>query len=536
MTQSAQEVLHELTAAGLLSSDHATTYGAEIETGTEVLLTKLVADGHITEFQATKFREGKASDIYFGDYVVVDKLGQGGMGTVLLARHRRMERQVAIKILPVTVLESKDAVARFYQEVKVAAQLTHPNIVVAYDAGEHHGFHYLVMEYVPGHDLAEVLAQLGPIPTPMALDYIAQAAKGLEYAHRKGVVHRDIKPSNLLLNDEGIIKILDMGLARVGSSINQEVTQLTTTGQVMGTVEYMSPEQAEDTRQADIRSDIYSLGCTLYRLLTGRSPFSRDTVVKTILAHRGDPIPEITTGLPDEDLVNQLFQKMVAKKPEDRFQTVSALIDAIDRVSQGDSLAGPTAPMPTPNIDSPPALPGSPARPVNPYQLRPPASSATALVERFDSRGEAQSLPEAIIDHPPRGSSGPVEYITEDSLPAIPPRPSEVIYIPDIVAPDPPARGIIRRAFQLWRKERSIRIAAWSVLSVIISSIPVLGLLIALWTLWGARHHLKKINSGRQQSQYPWLSTVGKYVSMFAAVLGLIFTILAISGVHPFVN
>ena len=148
MSESAQEVLHELTAAGLLSSDQATKYGAEIENGAEVLLAKLLADGHITEYQAQKFREGKASDIYFGDYVVLDKLGQGGMGTVLLARHRRMERKVAIKIFPVTVLESKDAVARFYQEVKVAAQLTHPNIVISYDAREHHGFHYLVMECI----------------------------------------------------------------------------------------------------------------------------------------------------------------------------------------------------------------------------------------------------------------------------------------------------------------------------------------------------------------------------------------------------
>jgi hypothetical protein len=194
MAESAQNVLHELTAAGLLSSDHATRYGEEIDTGAEALLTKLVGDGHITHYQAEKFKAGKASDIYFGDYVVIDKLGQGGMGTVLLASHRRMERQVAIKVLPVTVLESKDAVARFYQEVKVAAQLTHPNIVHAYDAGEHHGFHYLVMEYVQGHDLAQVLSQLGLIPSSLALDYLGQAASGLEYAHRKGIVHRDIKP------------------------------------------------------------------------------------------------------------------------------------------------------------------------------------------------------------------------------------------------------------------------------------------------------------------------------------------------------
>ena len=148
-----------------------------------------------------------------------------------------------------------------------------------------------------------------------------------------------MKPSNILLSDEGDIKILDMGLARIcDSTFNQAMTQLTTTGQVMGTVEYMSPEQAEDTRQADQRSDIYSLGCTFYRLLTGKSPFTRDTVVKTILAHRTDSIPPLDTGFPENDAVNQLFEKMVAKQPEDRFQTVSELIEAIECVEQSDSL------------------------------------------------------------------------------------------------------------------------------------------------------------------------------------------------------
>ena len=336
MSESAQKVISELTSAGVLSADRVTDYADQVDAGIEVLLGKLVKDGHITSFQSDKLKAGESSDIYFGDYVVIDKLGQGGMGTVLLAKHRRMDRLVAIKILPITILESKDAVARFYQEVKVAAKLTHPNIVHAYDAGEHHGFHYLVMEYVPGYDLAEVVSQLGQVPLPMALDYLKQACKGLDYAHRKGVVHRDVKPSNILLSEEGEIKILDMGLARISDSpFNQAMTQLTTTGQVMGTVEYMSPEQAEDTRQADYRSDIYSLGCTFYRLLTGKSPFTRDTVVKTILAHRSDSIPTIETGFPENESVNQLFQQMVAKQPEDRFQTVSEVIEAIECIESG---------------------------------------------------------------------------------------------------------------------------------------------------------------------------------------------------------
>ena len=366
MPESAERLLSELTAAGILSPDEATQFDREIAVGAEALLERLVADGRITQYQADKFLAGKASDIYFGDYVVQEELGRGGMGTVLLARHRRMEREVAIKVLPVTILESETAVARFYQEVKVAAQLTHNNIVHAYDAREHHGFHYLVMEYVRGHDLAKVLEQLGAIPVHMALDYVEQVAQGLEYAHRKGVVHRDIKPSNLLLDDEGVVKILDMGLARIGRGIGQEESMhLTTTGQVMGTVEYMSPEQAEDTRVADARSDIYSLGCTLYRLVTGQSPFGRDTVVKTILAHRESPIPLMATGTdPTLPILNPLFQRMVAKKPEDRFQTASELLAEIrntrERLSQpfDPSLEQSSEPNVV-SVDSPTIMPGS---------------------------------------------------------------------------------------------------------------------------------------------------------------------------------
>jgi serine/threonine protein kinase len=333
MPESAQKILKELTDVGLLSPEQATKYDSEIASGAERLMERLVEDGVVTEYQAKKFLAGEASDIAFGDYLVIRELGQGGMGTVLLARHRRMDREVAIKILPVTALGSEAAVARFYQEVKVAAQLKHSNIVHAYDAGDHRGFHYLVMEYVQGHDLAKVLQQLGPVPAAMAVDYIIQAASGLEYAHSKGVVHRDVKPSNLLLDDEGTIKVLDMGLARLGNS-GETSLQLTTTGQVMGTVDYMSPEQAEDTREADHRSDIYSLGCTLYRLIVGTGPFTRDTVVKTILAHRESEIPSLEP-LEDPSVaqLNPIFQRMVAKKPEERYQSISELLQDLRSAS-----------------------------------------------------------------------------------------------------------------------------------------------------------------------------------------------------------
>ena len=499
MAESAHKVLHELTAAGLLSSDHATKYGEEIDTGTDALLSKLVGDGHITEYQAEKFKAGKASDIYFGDYVVIDKLGQGGMGTVLLAKHRRMDRQVAIKVLPVTVLESKDAVARFYQEVKVAAQLTHPSIVHAYDAGEHHGFHYLVMEYVPGHDLAQVLAQLGLIPISLALDYISQAASGLEYAHGKGIVHRDIKPSNLLLNNEGQIKVLDMGLARIGGALDQEVSaQLTTTGQVMGTVEYMSPEQAEDTREADARSDIYSLGCSMYRLLTGRGPFSRETVVKTILAHRDAAIPTIDTGSPDDAAVNRLFKKMVAKNPNDRFQTATMLIEAIRQIEDGQS----------PSFGS-----------VPPVIERVPD---TAVAERFDGQSERAFIPEAIIpdaiDHDPIVPPDSVVSVTSGYGTK-----SEVIYIPDIAPP----RWRIGRVRKWIKANRSRGIFLWGFISCCLMAVGI-GIITGFFTWRAANQDLRDISEGKRFPSGYWLTRAGKILAMIATLLGPIATIFAI--------
>ena len=504
MAESAQKVLHELTAAGLLSSDHATEYGEELETGSDALLNKLVSDGHITKYQADKFKAGKASDIYFGDYVVIDKLGQGGMGTVLLAKHKRMDRKVAIKVLPVTVLESKDAVARFFQEVKVAAQLTHPSIVHAYDAGEHHGFHYLVMEYVEGHDLAEVLQQLGPIPVSLAVDYISQAASGLEYAHRKGIVHRDIKPSNLLLDGEGNIKILDMGLARIGGSLDQEASQhLTTTGQVMGTVEYMSPEQAEDTRQADARSDIYSLGCTLYRLVTGRGPYSRDTVVKTILAHRDATVPNIYTGSSLDSGINYLFQKMVAKDPAQRFQSTTQLIEAIRQVEDDQ----------TPSFSAAPPV-------IQPPPVQPPSDMAVAV--RFDSRsGQQESIPEAII--PDAGISPtnhPDPIVPADSVVSVTSgygQQSEVIYIPDI---RPPA-GPIRRASAWIKENRSRGILVWSIISVALLWNP-LGIIFGFFTWRAAKQDLRDIENGLRTAHGYWMTRTGKYLSMFATIVGVL--------------
>ena len=180
-------------------------------------------------------------------------------------------------------MDSPDAVKRFQHEVKAAARLDHPNIVAAHDAGDHHGTHYLVMQYVDGKDLGAIVKERGPLPISQAVDYIIQTARGLQYAHKQNIVHRDIKPSNLLVDKEGRVKILDMGLARIaGLACEDDKDRLTASGQVMGTLDYMAPEQAMDTRRADPRADIYSLGCTLYRLLTGEPLFKCETTAKLI--------------------------------------------------------------------------------------------------------------------------------------------------------------------------------------------------------------------------------------------------------------
>jgi eukaryotic-like serine/threonine-protein kinase len=319
MLESPDELLSELESSGLLSAAIARHRDALLKApSAERAVQELVRLKLLTEFQAEVTLKQEAIPLIIGDYVVEKMLGRGGMGYVLKARHQRMKRPVAIKLLLNSLTDSEDFQKRFEREVEAAAQLDHQNIVTAYDAGIHDGNHYLVMQYVDGSDLAKIVKTQGPLGIAAAVDVIRQAAEGLECAHELGIVHRDIKPSNLLIDHKGVVRVLDMGLARIQRSPGDAMdgtghADLTGTGSVLGTIDYMAPEQALDAKKADHRADIYSLGCTLYFLLTGNPPFGNETVMRRLLAHRQSKIPrlrEVRPEAPDE--LEQIFSTMTA--------------------------------------------------------------------------------------------------------------------------------------------------------------------------------------------------------------------------------
>lgn len=332
MSLSVDQFFERLAASGLSASDEARKLLASLPdqkrpTSGEELARVLVERNVLTEFQAHTVLDPHGQRLGLGQYVLLDKIGQGGMGSVFKALHRHMRREVALKVLHADLAESPDSLQRFQREMRAGGKLNHPHIVPTLDADQVGDTIFLVMEYVPGTNLALLVGQNGPLPIEQALRYVAHAAKGLAHAHDQGIIHRDIKPSNLLCDEHGIVRVLDLGLARFAADGQAQQSQLTGTGELLGTVDYMAPEQALSTRKADARSDIYSLGCTLAYLLTGLPPFSGESVLKRLMAHRDTPVPSLCDRRQDVPAsVNQIFQKMVAKKPDERYQSMRELI------------------------------------------------------------------------------------------------------------------------------------------------------------------------------------------------------------------
>jgi hypothetical protein len=260
-------------------------------------------------------------------------LGYGGMGEVYLAEHTVMGNKIAVKVLPARRVGDTEAVGRFQQEIRNQARMSpHPNVAAALHASEYQGRCYLVMEYVPGIDLHEYVRRQGPLPWRQATDFVRQIAVGLEYVHRHNIVHRDLKPSNLLVTPEGTVKILDLGLARHRpAEVVLPDGSLTPDGAVLGTLDYLAPEQARSATKADARSDLYSLGCTFYYLLTGKAPFADRVRLDKVTAHARDlPAPLCLHRSDVPEAVAAVIDKLLAKRPEDRYASARELIEALD--------------------------------------------------------------------------------------------------------------------------------------------------------------------------------------------------------------
>jgi serine/threonine protein kinase len=294
----------------------------------------LVATGLLTSYQMEVVSKRKFEELRIGNYEVLDRLGAGGMGIVFKARHRRMKRIVALKLLSSDLAKDDKFVRRFQREVEAIARLSHPNIVMAYDADEDQAGPFLVMECVDGDDLSAQVQKHGPLDVPTAVNCILQAARGLEYAHSNGIIHRDIKPANLLRDSMGIVKVSDLGVARLNMVESAaDLSGITQAGGIVGSVHYMSPEQATDSTTIDYRADIYSLGATLYFLLLGRPPYQSQTMMAVMLQHREAPIPSLAEMRTDVPLaLDAVFHRMLAKAPGDRYQTMTEVVGALETV------------------------------------------------------------------------------------------------------------------------------------------------------------------------------------------------------------
>ena len=310
---------------------------------TEPLVRRLIGSGMLTGWQVEMLLSGRNA-FFLGKYKLLELLGQGGMGVVFKAEHAALGRTVAIKVIDKSRVNNPKIVARFRREIQAAAALDHPNIVVAFDADCVGETHFLVMEYVDGSDLGTLAERRGKLFVDEACEYARQTAVGLQHAHEKGMVHRDIKPNNLVLTfrdgGEPLIKILDMGLAKFVSEEFEDAAPqeagtdeqgLTQAGKIMGTPDYMAPEQAWHIKDVDIRSDIFSLGCTLFHLVTGRLPFRGASVKETLMTRTNSDAPRLSLFEPDVPLeLEAIVGKMLARQPGDRFQSPLEVAEVLE--------------------------------------------------------------------------------------------------------------------------------------------------------------------------------------------------------------
>ena len=389
----------------------------------------LVAAGLLTTFQAEQLLKGRHRGFVIGKYKLLDRIGVGGMGQVYLAEHTNMGRRAAVKVLPPDLAESSFARERFFREARAVGSLDHPNLVRAFDVDSEGDVIYLVMEYVEGVNLHEMVLKHGPLDAARVGNYLWQAANGLAYVHAAGMIHRDIKPANLMVDRTGTVKIMDLGLVRSEADTNE-----LTRGQgvkFLGTADFLAPEQAVDCSTVDGRADIYSLGATGYFLLTGKMPYAGETVAHKLIAHQTKPVPRAADARPDVPAeLSDLLVRMMAKRPGDRPQSPAELLDALTPWAVASSpgpesgkLAyagpssntrmGPRTPLPTNGRPTP-----------APFRPRSPSPSGSSL-KPVSPPASASRLPKvAVAERPPVLPAARTHTLTAD--PSATPRPAVV--------------------------------------------------------------------------------------------------------------
>jgi eukaryotic-like serine/threonine-protein kinase len=344
-----EDLLGLVTKSGVADEKRLDAYlkrgGESVPEDPAELAVALVREGILTNFQVQQLLQGKWRGFAIGNYKVLERLGSGGMGNVYLCEHKVMRKRVAIKVLATVSAENPEALKRFYREARAAAALDHPNIVRAHDVGKEDKLHFLVMDYVDGSSLENIIRRHGPMDVLRACHYIRQGAMGLHFAHESGLIHRDIKPANLILDRGGSLKVLDMGVARFA----QEDDEVLTKGP-LGTADYLAPEQALDSHGADRRADIYSLGATFYFMLTAHPPLAEGKTVaqKIMLLQTKPPVPisEFRHDVPPA--VESIITRMMAKKPELRYQSLAELIEDLEPLTEKPIPPPPDKEMPIP--------------------------------------------------------------------------------------------------------------------------------------------------------------------------------------------
>ena len=354
------------------------------QTDTDQIVTELVGNNLLSKWQIDKLLQGKHKGFFLGKYKLISLLGSGGMSAVYLAEHTLMRRRVAIKVLPQSRIEDSSYLERFHREAQAVASLDHPNIMRAYDVDQEGKVHFLVMEYIEGQSLLELVNSKPQLKFVHCAEYMRQSAEGLSHAHEEGMIHRDIKPGNILVDKRGVVKILDMGLAMFFDPSGKDDEQASLTIQhnerVLGTADYLSPEQALNSHQVDVRTDIYSLGCTFYFILTGHPPFPEGSLAQRLLFHQTKQPAPVEKDRPDvPPSLTAILRKMMEKRPEDRYQTATEVQEALSKwliefgdaewreknallvaASGGSRIEGKAALPPTANVVPPMARPVAP--------------------------------------------------------------------------------------------------------------------------------------------------------------------------------